>query len=207
MKRLVFLLCLLCLLTACGRTNDLTFLGTALEKQPLVRVNNRTLYFDYYASSDLKEIDFKNIGVVFEYLGYPLVMNLNVFEIIKENDDGELYDDGFFKEEELLDKYDGIYQDYHGYNKKYSFEVYQKDEHYLLHLKTSDVNIYAQAGQDSLSLVADKMCFLAKNVLVNKTYVIRDFSNESLIDYERKQVDLFESIIAPDGYLSEIVKE
>ena len=44
-------------------------------------------------------------------------------------------------------------------------------------------------------------------MLVNKTYVIRDFSNESLIDYERKQVDLFESIIAPDGYLSEIVKE
>lgn len=207
MKKLVFLLCLLFLFTGCKQSTDLSFLANAFENQPHLRVNNRTLYFDYYASSDLKEITFKNTGVVFEYLDYPLVLNLNIFEIIKEEADGELYDDGFFVKEELLDKYEGVYKDYRGDEKQYSFEVYQKEELYLLHLKTSDVNVYAQAGNDSLALMADKMCFLAQNLLVNTAYVDRDFSNENLIDYERQQVDLFESIIAPDGYLSEIVRE
>lgn len=207
-----FVILVVLLLVGCAQTNDLNQeLDAMLEKtasEPYNFIqNHHSLFYDYYLPSDTYALNRNENGAIFSVNHYEILMNLNTINILQAEDDEFYYDDGFFKTEYRIYHKVGVYDDYNLNPQQYCLDVYRIEEEHLVVLSTAVMNYYAYVFEQEVVDAAKHMLMLARNVTILKDDIIKAYSNENIVDYQKKQINLFETIVPKEGRLEDLVIE
>ena len=168
--------------------------------------NNYTNYIDYYCPSDLFEIDSDGLSYVFRFNDSSLIMNINIAGIINSRyyDIYNLVDEGFFDSSKLVYERNDVYFT-EVEDKEFSYRLYKQDDIYLIYFLTNEMVFYALANEDDLIPLTEKILFLTKTANIKEDAVIANYSNKDIIDYEKKQVNLFETTMPVSGKIDELL--
>ena len=136
-------------------------------------------------------------------------MDVNISGIINDRyyEDLPLAEEGFFDDSRLFYTKEGTYKDYEGNDKEYIFRIYEYDEDYLLHFLTKDLIFYAYGEEKDLIPVTSRIYLIARGAEVRSSAVLADFSTIDVIDYHKKQVNLFETIMPVNGSINDFMLE
>ena len=213
MKKLIIIF-LLIFISACNISNKEDVLkdikrvvNNSKEGYELIS-NNYLELFDYYLPSDVSEVECGKDYCVFNYDNSKIYMNINISGIIAEKyyKDNMIVDDDFLSIEKI------IYHD-SGLIKKddtkipFYLNVYEYDNIYFVHYYNNEVNIYASSLLNELPSLIKRIFILDSGINIDKDYIIANYSNKAVIDYEKKPVDLFEYIVPSEGILEELIVE
>ena len=69
-----------------------------------------------------------------------------------------------------------------------------------------ELQIYAYCYEADLIQVIRHAFILAKGVNIEEEKIIDNYSAKDVIDYEKKQINLFNYVIPNSGYLQELLK-
>ena len=213
MRKAIFLLCLLLCLCACQST-DVSNIGNELDKAfsetediGYYHINNFMEDYSYYLPSDMSEEALDSDSIVMRYNDSRIIMNLNVSNIINSKYYTKylMEDDGFFDEAYLFYKNSGGYETFEGLKKSYIYRLYDYEGTYVFHLLTNDMNYYGTAAKSDLKTLVRHLMTIAKNTTVATDDIISTYSNKDVIDYRKKQIDLFDSNLPTNGELSNLL--
>lgn len=213
MKKLIIIF-LLIFISACNISNKEDVLKdikkvVSKSKEGYELISNNYLeLFDYYLPSDVSEKECGADYCVFNYDNSKIYMNINISGIIAEKyyKDNIIVDDDFLSIEKI------IYHD-SGLIKKddtkipFYLNVYEYDNIYFVHYYNNEVNIYASSLLNELPSLIKRIFILDSGINIDKDYIIANYSNKAVIDYEKKPVDLFEYIVPSEGILEELIVE
>lgn len=210
MRKIVIILLAL-LLCGCSTYIDLdASLDEAFSKEHNtlnIRDNCAVTYYNYYLPSDMVEYDYKDNILLLGYKDSNIIMNLNIPSIINEQyyTDYVAKDEGFFDEDKLIYSHTGTYSDIRNREFDYFYRLYQYDGRYLMHLMSRTVNIYSSCNKYDVVPISSKMLLLARTIKVDEDDVITDYSAKEVIDYEKKQVNLFDLVVPVNGKVEELL--
>ena len=178
-------------------------------KTEKIRHNNFTRYVDYYLPSDISEETADKLSYVLAYNRSRIIMDINISGIINERyyDELPLAEEGFFDNSKLFYTKEGTFKDNEGNEREYIFRIYEYDEKYLLHFLTKDLIIYAYGERNDLIPLTSRIYLIAKGAEVRSSAVLADFSTIDVIDYHKKQVNLFETIMPVNGSIDDFMLE
>ena len=208
-KILLLLLCLL--LCGCSNaaslTSDLDKIFTESEEKPVIRKNNYSTYIDYYLPSDTTELEGDELSSVLSYNKSLFIMDVNVSGIIcaKYYPDNVIEDEGFFNDEKLVYEKRSSFLNGDGENIDYVYKVYEYDNDYLSYFVSRDLIFYAHALKGDIAAVSSRIYLMAKGAKVKSSDVIAKYSSKDVIDYEKKQVNLFETIMPVNGNINDFL--
>ena len=208
-KVMLFLLCLM--LSACTNTivsdNNFDTVFANENNELKVRHNNYTNYIDYYLPSDMKELQSDELSYVFMFNHSRMIMDLNISGIINNRyySDVSLANEGFFDNSKQIYTRSSSYLNEEDKPTEYLFSVYEYDDEYLLYLISSDLVFYGYADKQDLIPLSSKMLLMARTAAVKNSDIIANFSSKEVIDYEKKQVNLFEVIMPVNGQINEFL--
>lgn len=207
----IFVLLFLLFLTACGNSNisaNLDNLFSSLSNIQTYEANNRMKYYSYYLPSDMGEEEVVSDSLTFKYGESTIVMNLNIPNIINEKyyTDITLSDDGFYNEDNLIYTNEGTYT-VDETDKQYLYKLYDYGNYNALYLKTSDCIFYGNVSKGETKEVTRHLFIIAKSMDIEEDLVIADYSSKDTIDYQKKQIDLFNSTMPSSGSLEEMLTD
>lgn len=203
---------LLLICTACTNANTNANLDNLFASLPNIEnynTNNNLKYYSYYLPSDLGEEEIASDSVNLKYGESTIIMNLNIADIINSSyyADKVLSDDGFYNNDYLIYENSGTYTLKDESEKSYLYKLYDYDEYYALYLKTSDNIFYGNVVKGSEKEVTRQLLIIAKSVDVDENLVIADYSSKDTIDYQKKQIDLFNYQKPSNGTLGEMLTD
>jgi len=209
MKKFFILLLLICLFGCAAPyeiSEGLDEVFASDEELLDFRQNNKTPYYNFYLPSDMYEMDGENNNTVLGYNDSRIIVNINVSSIVnsKYYQDYVLKDEGFFDENKLVYYHEGNYINTKQESIKYFFKVYEYNKQYLLHMNSQMVNVYAYSKQADVKQTTAKILLISKCLEVNVENVMANYSTKDVIDYQKKQINLFDLILPVDGKLEEI---
>ena len=76
----------------------------------------------------------------------------------------------------------------------------------MVHFQNKELQIYAYCYQSDLLQVIRHMFIIAKGIIIEEEKIIDAYSNKEVIDYQKKQLNLFNYVIPSSGYLQELLK-
>ena len=208
-KILLFLLCVvLCSCTFANQDSsslDRVFLNES--EAMTIRRNNYTDYIDYYLPGDTSELNSGDLSFVFQYNHSRIIMDVNVSGIINRRyyPDVPLSDEGFFDSEKLIYSRNSVYLNSEGKNEEFLFRVYSYDKEYLICLVSDDLILYGYADREDLIPISSRMLLMARSALVRSEEIVAEFSSKEVIDYEKQQVNLFETIMPVNGQINDFL--
>lgn len=205
-----YLICfLLIFLCACSSSSSLTeSLDSLLNNVDSIstnRTNNNLTYYSYYLPSDMGQDDGKDC-VILSFLDSKIIMSVNVKEIINNRyyESAYMQSAGLYNIDNLIYVKEGTYTTLNGEIKDYIYRLYQINDSYVVELETSDLSFLAYADSNIKDL-SRHLFIIAKSANVDSDLVISDYSNKSVVDYQKKQIDLFDSIKPTTGSLSDLL--
>ncbi|MGN1405143.1 MAG: hypothetical protein ACI4WM_02630 [Erysipelotrichaceae bacterium] len=213
MAKIILALCLLIGLTGCSSNISAQnrIEEMVLKEETTVynaRVNTVGDYFSYYLPADCYRRQGDNLSALIDYSSGHIVLNLNIKDIIANRYYYEnlLSDDGLFSDEDLVYSRSSEMIKKEDEKLRYDLYVYALDKQYLIHLQTKQLQIYGYSYSGELIETIRHMMIIAKNTEVMNDKVIDSFSAKDVIDYEKKQVNLFNYVIPSSGYVQELLK-
>ena len=215
MKKKIFFSLILFLFSACvsnddaSLKNDLDAFFDKVQDILIYQTNNDMTFYSYYLPSSMGEEEVDSDSITLKYGDSKIIMNLNVADIINAQyyDEQYLNDDGFFNEDYLFYEMTGSYLSYDGKEKQYIYRLYKYNKEYVMHLKTSDMNYYGNIKVSDIRDVTSEIFVIAKSTKVNNEEVINAYSNKEIISYQKKQIDLFDTVLPNNGQLSDMLVE
>ena len=213
MRKIVSFLLLCLVLTVCKVINadDISYeLDDIFDNVAIIgdyRSNNQMNYYDYYLPSDMAEEEIDSDSIVLKYNNSRIIMNLNINGIINKKyySDIPLDNDDFFVDDYLLYENEGKLDTFDGLSQRYIYKLYTYNDQYVINLITSYMNYYGSVDITDINSVTKHLLTIAKNTQVNIEYVIKDYSNIDVIDFQKKQIDLFDARIPASGELQEML--
>ena len=189
--------------------NDLDAFFDKVQDILIYQTNNDMTFYSYYLPSSMGEEEVDSDSITLKYGDSKIIMNLNVADIINAQyyDEQYLNDDGFFNEDYLFYEMTGSYLSYNGKEIQYIYRLYKYNKEYVLHLKTSDMNYYGNIKVSDIRDVTSEIFIIAKSTKVNNEEVINAYSNKEIISYQKKQIDLFDTVLPNNGQLSDMLVE
>lgn len=213
MKKLCLLLFSCLILFACSYPEDLnstldTVIETTLDDVKVRRQDHNGVFYSFYLPSDIYQLESYRDAAIFDFNNEKILMNLNITSIIAEQENKKTktlkVSNSSISTPAVYSK-QGQYQDYDEFECHYVFEVYQLNNKYLVSFFTDDMSYYSYTSLNNLPLLTKRLFMLAKSMSVDHEAVMMMYSNVDLIDYTRKQVNLFETVVPKEGYLEDIV--
>ncbi len=176
-------------------------------KQEKIRRNNYSTYIDYYLPSDTSELEGGKLSDSFTYHNSTFIMDVNISGIINEKyyPSEQFSDEGFFDRNKLQYSRQGTYVDADGESHEYLYRVYRYDEKYLTYFVSRDLIFYGYASEDDLVGLSSRILLMAKGAEVRHNDVVANYSLRDEIDYEKKQINLFETIMPVNGNVNEFM--
>ena len=208
-KLLFFLLCLI--LVGCANNKDyvssLDEVFSSAEKPMIIRANNYGNYYDYYIPSDTSEFNSGPLYSLLEYDNSRFLMDVNIAGIVSQRyyPDNTLAEEGFFDDSKQVYEKRGVYVNSEDDTLDYIYKLFQYEDCYLACLRSRDLIFYAYISEDDIVPVTSRMLLMAKGVHVKEEEVIADYSLKDVIDYEKKQVNLFETIMPVNGNINDFM--
>ncbi len=172
-----------------------------------IRRNNYTDYVDYYLPSDMQEYDCNEISHSFMFNHSMVIMDVNIAGIINARyyKDVHIADEGFFDKNKLCFRRESSFVKADGTEYPYLCDVYDYEDDYLLYFTCEDAIFYAYARKEDLVPLCSRILLIAKSMNVDHTDIIADFSFKDVIDYQKKQVNLFETIMPVNGNINDFL--
>lgn len=210
----MFLVLLLIVLYACANNNEDAILKNVSkvvddsEDGYELISNNFQELFSYYLPSDVNEIECGLDYCVFSYNDSKIYANLNIAGIISEKyyKDYILNDDGFLNHEKIVFHDSGkVKKDDNSI--PFYINIYKYDDIYYIHYFNTEINVYASSKLSNLPALTKRIFILDSGIYVDKDVIVTNYSNKSVIDYEKKPIDLFEYIVPSEGILEELLIE
>ena len=205
-----YLICiLLVLLCGCSSNSSLDeSLDSLLNNVDSIstnRPNNTLVYYSYYLPSDMGQEDGDDC-VILSFLDSKIIMSLNVKEIINNKYYQSSYMQGsaLFNQDYLIYTKQGSYSTLSNQSKDYIYRLYKINESYVIELETSDLSFLAY-GDSNIKDLSRHLFIIAKSVNVDTDLLISAYSSKSVVDYQKKQIDLFDSIKPTTGSLSDLL--
>ena len=206
---MILLLCIV--LFGCSSGSDLNSqldkVFSADRKEETLRRNNYSTYLDYYLPSDIFELESGMLTNYFLYDDSRLIMDVNVSGIVNDRyyPEEQIKDEGFFDEDKLVYAHSGVYVDNEGSEHEYLYKVYGYEENYLTYFVSRDLIFYGYAEKEDVVGLSSRILLLAKGTIVREDAVAAGYSLKNEIDYEKKQVNLFETIMPVNGNVNDFV--
>ena len=172
-----------------------------------IRRNNYTDYIDYYLPGDTSELNSSDLSFVFQYNHSRIIMDVNISGIVNERyyPDVPLSDEGFFDDGKLVYSRNSVYLNGEGENEEYLFHVHAYDQEYLICLVSRELILYGYADREDLIPVSSRMLLMARSAAVRSEEIVTAFSSKEVIDYEKQQVNLFETIMPVNGQINDFL--
>lgn len=208
---LLFLACLF--LCACSHTEDIaasldTVIDSELSNPTVYRQDQNTIFFSYYLPSDIYKLESYKDATIFSFNNEEILMNMNITSIIA-SEEGNIKEgarnENFYSNDRLVYSREGTYLNHDEIEVEFIYNIYAVNNKYLISFKTDDMNYYAYVSRNSLELLTKRLFMLAESMSVNSESVVAYYANVDMIDYTRKQVNLFETVIPREGQLEEIL--
>lgn len=213
MAKFILALCLLIGLTGCSSAENIEnrIEETVIKEENTVykaRINTVGDYFSYYLPADCYRRESDNLSSVIDFMAGHIVLNLNIKDIIADRYyyENMLNNDGLFSENRLVYSKSSEMLKSEDEKLRYDLFVYSLDGEYLIHLQTRELQMYGYSFKGDLIETVRHMMIIAKNTEVMSDNVIDSFSAKDVIDYEKKQVNLFNYVIPSSGYVQELLK-
>ncbi len=209
MKRL-FIILLLVMMCSCTSNKDInTELDNLLSDTSKIvsnHPNNSLKYYDYYLSSDMGEISFDQESLVLSYLDNKIIVNININDVVNKKYYPEEYltNTSIFDQNKIIYSKNGQYSTIKNVDKDYLLNLYQNDDNYVVELITSDLT-YIASCRMNIRNVVKHFFTIAKSVDLDEELIIADYSDKNIVDYKKKQIDLFDSTRPTSGDLSEML--
>ena len=86
----------------------------------------------------------------------------------------------------------------------YILNLYQNNDYYVIELITSDLT-YITSSKAYIKDIVKHLFTIAKSVDLDEELIIADYSDKNIVDYKKKQIDLFDSTRPTSGDLSEML--
>ena len=174
-----------------------------------IRRNNYSTYIDYYVPSDTGELDGDRLSDSFSYNHSRFIMDVNISGIINDRyyPDLSFDSEGFFDESRLLYSRSSTYLDADGFKHEYTYRVYDYEGRYLTYFVSKDLIFYGFAYEDDLLGMTSRILLMAKGAVVRHDDVVANYSLRDEIDFEKKQVNLFETIMPVNGNVNDFLIE
>ena len=205
---------LLCFfLFACsGKIDLLSQLDAVFTKEAKamkIRKNNYTDYVDYYLPSDLSEEESGKLSNTFRYGESSVIMNVNIAGIIntKYYEEQDIVNEGFFDESRSLYRRNAYYLNTDGDSREYLYELYRYEDHYLLYFISPELVFYGYVSEEDVIPLTSRILLIAKSASVKDEDVIAVYSSKDVIDYQKKQVNLFETIMPVNGVIHDLMTD
>ena len=205
-----YLVCiLLILLCACSNslslTDSLDGLLNSVDSLSTNRANNTLTYYSYYLPSDMGQEDGDDC-LILSFLDSKTIMSLNVKEIInnKYYQSEYMKSASLYNQDNLIYTKQGTYTTLNNETKDYIYRLYQINDSYVIELETSDLSFLAYSNSNIKDL-SRHLFIIAKSVNVDTDLVINDYSSKNVVDYQKKQIDLFDSVKPTTGSLSDLL--
>lgn len=208
---LLFLACLF--LCACSHTEDIaasldTVIDSELSNPTVYRQDQNTIFFSYYLPSDIYKLESYKDATIFSFNNEEILMNMNITSIIA-SEEGNIKEgarnENFYSNDRLVYSREGTYLNHDEIEVEFIYNIYAVNNKYLISFKTDDMNYYAYVSRNSLELLTKRLFMLAESMSINSESVVAYYANVDMIDYTRKQVNLFETVIPREGQLEEIL--
>lgn len=209
MKRL-FVVLLLVMMCGCASNKDInTELDSLLSDANKIvsnHPNNSLEYYDYYLPSDMGEVSFDQESLVLSYLDNKIVVNININDIVNN----KYYPEHYLTNSSLLDQNKLVYSKSGKYltikdiERDYILNLYQNNDYYVIELITSDLT-YITSSKAYIKDIVKHLFTIAKSVDLDEELIIADYSDKNIVDYKKKQIDLFDSTRPTSGDLSEML--
>lgn len=214
MKKSLLIVCLLFIFSGCvasdsnSLTNELDNVFNNIDSIKEYYPNNTMRYYSYYLPSDMGEEEIDSESVTIRYNNSTVVMNLNIADIINEKyySDELLKDDGFFDEQYLIYEKTGTYLKDEN-QCQYTYKLYKKDDVYIIHLKTVDINFYGSSNISDVIELSKHLLMISKSITSEKDTILKNYYKKDVIDYSKKQIDLFDSSLPSNGKLSDMLTD
>ena len=168
--------------------------------------DNSLKYYDYYLPSDMGEISFDQESLVLSYLDNKIVVNININDIVNN----KYYPEQYLNNSSLLDQNKLVYSKSGKYltikdiERDYILNLYQNNDYYVIELITSDLT-YITSSKAYIKYIVKHLFTIAKSVDLDEELIIADYSDKNIVDYKKKQIDLFDSTRPTSGDLSEML--
>lgn len=207
----VFIIFLLLVLCGCSSSQDikdkLDVVFKADQDEVTFRKNNYSEYIDYYLPSDIFEVDADLLSSTYSYNDAKLVVNINVSGIIasKYYPDVYLVDEGFFDNSKLVYRKDGFFLNDSEEQREYKYRVYNVDDTYLTYLICDNLIMYGYCSEKDLAGLSSRMLLMAKAADVKENDIASMYSTKDTIDFEKKPVNLFETILPVNGNINDFL--
>ena len=172
-----------------------------------IRQNNYSEYIDYYLPSDTTELESGKLSDSFVFNRSCFIMDVNVAGILNGKYYPEEYygNEGFFDPEKLVFENEGIYHDVSGEENEYFYRVYSYEDRYLTYFVSRQLIFYGYAYEEDLVGLSSRILLMAKGTTIRQDDVISNFSLRDEIDFEKKQVNLFETIMPVNGNVNDLM--
>ena len=207
----VFVLLLCIVLWGCAEKSDfkagLDEVFASAEAERSFRKNNYSSYIDYYVPSDVYEIKADALSTCYEYGNSRLILNVNVSGIIsaKYYPDNIFTDEGLFDASKLVYEKSGKYLDSEGELNDFEYRVYEYEDRYLTHFLSRDLVFYGYSDIYDLVGMSSRILMMAKAANVKDEDVVVNYSSKDVIDFEKKEVNLFETIMPVNGNINDFL--
>ena len=205
------LICLF-LISICGFSSVTNDIKESIDKacdndKTVVRyyVNNYTSLMEFYLPSDVQEMEANEFSIQLKYDESPLVMNVNVAGIITEKYYNTEINESMFDPSKLFYSRNGVYVDNSNTSNSYSIGIYSYLDNYLVALCSRKVNLYAYCDLNTLAPMCSRMMVLAKGAKIREDAIVSKYSSKGVIDYQKKQVDLFENVLPVNGRIDDLL--
>ena len=86
----------------------------------------------------------------------------------------------------------------------YILNLYQNNEYYVIELITSDLT-YITSSKSYVKDIVKHLFTIARSVDLDEDLIINNYSDKNVVDYKKKQIDLFDSTRPTSGNLSELL--
>ena len=209
MKRL-FVVLLLVMMCGCAYNKDInTELDSLLSDTNKIvsnHPNNSLEYYDYYLPSDMGEVSFDQESLVLSYLDNKIVINININDVVNNKYYPEQYliNSSLLDQNKLVYSKSGKYLTIKDIERDYILNLYQNNDYYVIELITSDLT-YITSSKAYIKDIAKHLFTIAKSVDLDEELIIADYSDKNIVDYKKKQIDLFDSTRPTSGDLSEML--
>ncbi len=207
-KILLSAVCLL--LTGCVRYSGdvVSVLGKKLAEACALEVPRpvfNSTYYRYYAQPYVGRVASDRTSNVFSLNGTLFVMNLDAAAVINEayypsERAGGVLVEGASLVAETADRY----TDSGGSEHTYVCRIYRSGQSYITVLSAGYAGFYAVSSKYEAPEIAGEMLYIARSLETDRPAVLRDFSSHSIISYQKKKLELFQSVIPENGRIEEL---
>ena len=210
MKKIIIFL-LVILLSGCVARGDLKEELDAVfssdNEAQTIRRNNYSSFVDYYVPSDTGELEGTLLSSSFVYNESRFVMDVNVSGILNDKyyKNIKLADEGFFDNSRKVYERQSTYIDSDGKSHEYIYNVFEYDDRFLSYFASKDLVFYGYATDSDIVNLSSRILLMAKGATVRENDVIASYSSRNEIDYEKKQVNLFETIMPVNGNVNDFL--